>query len=227
MSVLETDTRLKRTAAVVFTGPLNPSIPSRPSLKPVFRNTRVALVMPSIDQLLAPARFLTKAPIHAGSASADSASAMPPGRRIVTAVCGATAFMSAALGASTSSPRSGSRTRSGLVKTRMKPKGSRDDIYNEPPPSQRIASIGGRSWAGATEESSTCVRVVPKSRPMPSRSVPGIVEFRHTARGHAHACNHHRRKHSVAAMASPQAVPLERPSWPPAPRQMAEFALYN
>jgi hypothetical protein len=63
--------------------------------------------MPSIDQVLALLKFFTKAPSHAGSASAVVSSTMPPGNRIVTLTLGTTVFIRAAGDISTSSPPSG------------------------------------------------------------------------------------------------------------------------
>jgi hypothetical protein len=76
-------------------------------MKPVFKNTRVSLVMPSIDQELAPFKFFTTAPSHAGSASAVVSSTMPPGSRIVTLALGPAVLIRAAAEISKSSPPSG------------------------------------------------------------------------------------------------------------------------
>jgi hypothetical protein len=75
-------------------------------MKPVFKNTRGSLVIPSTDQALALLKFFTKAPSHTGSASAADSSTMPPGSGIVTVALGPAAFISAAGEISTSSPPS-------------------------------------------------------------------------------------------------------------------------
>jgi hypothetical protein len=75
-------------------------------MKPVFKNTRVSLVMPSIDQVLALLKFFGKAPSHTGSASAAASSTMPLGSRIVTVALESTALIKAAGNISTSAPPS-------------------------------------------------------------------------------------------------------------------------